>query len=229
MSEQGNRNQAKTSNSKNKRPYKKRNNRKFSGNKNRRPKSLSPSKVGGKYDNLMEQYVAARKKFYDIFGRGSEKQVEKAKAVYDKALNSLRDFEKKLEDWQKEILEKKVNGLPPDRQYTTTNNIEPVGDTVAFIGDFEDPHLLDVQKSSDWSEDTEESSGSMDDYYNYKGVTPPPPKTEEELKNDQRRIEARRNSVKDYRKDNNKPNRSGKQHRNNRNKNYRNKKSQSKD
>ena len=91
------------------------------------------------------------------------------KRNYDNALKNLRDFEVKLEDWQKEILNKKIDGYPHDREYTTNNGIEPVGDQVSFVGEFEDPHLLEVQKT-DWSGDTEESTGTMEDYEKYKAT-----------------------------------------------------------
>ena len=49
-------------------------NRKRNFNRNRRPKSLTPSRIIQKYDNLMDQYLVARKKFFEIFGRNSTKQ-----------------------------------------------------------------------------------------------------------------------------------------------------------
>jgi hypothetical protein len=228
MSEQDNKNSPnKPSNNKNRRPFNKNRNRNSSNkNSNRRPKNVTPAKIVSKYDNLLDQYILARKKFYDLFGRGSAKQVEKVKKTYDTALKSMRDYEKKLEDWQKEVLEKKTNALPEDRQYTTTHELEPKGDSVAFIGDFEDPHLLPVQKATEWSEDTDDSEGSMDDYYNYKGVTPPPPKTEDELKLEAKRITARRESKKEtareVREGRSSPSRNKSNNNNNRNRNNQN-------
>ncbi len=138
-------------------------------NNNRKPKTLTPTKVLLKYENLMEQYILARKKFYDMFGREKkEKQIDKAKRNYTKSLEDLRGFETKLNESQKEVLDKKINAYPEDRHYTTSNNIEPVGDIVSFTGDFEDPHLLVTQKSENWAADTEESSGTIEDYQRYK-------------------------------------------------------------
>jgi len=36
----------------------------------------------------------------------------------------------------------------------------------------EDPHVLESQKRADFSHDREESRGSIDDYYAYKGISP---------------------------------------------------------
>lgn len=69
----------KSNNRNNKKPNNRPNNRKFSGSKgkSRRPKTLTPARVIQKYQNLLEQYLIARKKFFEIFGRGKEKQIDK--------------------------------------------------------------------------------------------------------------------------------------------------------
>jgi len=142
--------------------------KKFQGNRNRRPKSLTPAKVLQKYDNLMEQYIVARKKFFELFGRTAGKQLDKVEKTYDTSLKSLREFEVKLEDWQKEVLDKKINTYAEDRDYSTNHDLKPEGDIVSFTGEFEDPHLLPTQKASEWSKDTEESEGTIEDYKKYK-------------------------------------------------------------
>lgn len=139
-------------------------------NRNRRNKALSPSRILQKYDNLMEQYIVARKKFFEMFGKDAKKQVEKVERNYNTALKSLRDFEVNLkEDWQKKVLEEKIDAYPADRQYSESREIEPKGDIVAFTGTFEDPHLLPTQKAEAWADDTEESEGTIEDYQKYKG------------------------------------------------------------
>ncbi len=148
---------------------------KKSFSKNRRPKKLTPSRIILKYQNYLEQYLTARKKFHDVHGHKNDQQVGKAERLYTQALKALRDFENNLEDWQRDVLKEYINAYPEDRQYTSEHNLEPVGDQVSFVGEFEDPHLLPVQKSQDWASDTEESEGSMADYYAYKGITPPSP------------------------------------------------------
>lgn len=143
------------------------NKKKFS--KNRRPKTLTPSRIIQKYDNLMEQYIIARNKFFNIFGRNSTKQLSKVEKNYHTSLHNLRKFELELkEDWQRDVLNNKVNGLPEDRQYSTEHGLEPKGEQVSHVGEFEDPHLLPTQKATNWAEDTEESEGTMEDYKRYK-------------------------------------------------------------
>ena len=146
------------------------NNRKrHNQNRNRRPKTLTPSRILQKYDNLMEQYINARKKFFEIYGRGNNKQLNKVERNYQTALDNLRKFESTLkEDWQKEVLSKKIDAYPADRQFSSEHDLKPQGDEVSFVGEFEDPHLLEKQKSHSWSEDTEESIGTIDDYNAYK-------------------------------------------------------------
>lgn len=144
------------------------NNRRRNFSKNRRPKSLTPTKVLQKYDNLMEQYLIARRKYFDTHGRNSTRNLAKVEKNYMEALRKLREYETKLEDWQKEILSKKVDGYNPDREYSSNHELKPEGDIVSFTGEFEDPHLLVTQKDHQWSEDTEESTGTMEDYEKYK-------------------------------------------------------------
>jgi hypothetical protein len=146
------------------------NKRRSSGNKNRRPKALTPSRILQKYDNLLEQYLVARRKFFDLFGRGKQKQITKAQNNYQHTLKSLRSFEEGLKDWQKDVLANKIDGYPEDRQYSREHKLEPKGDEVSFVGEFPDPHLLPGQKATDWSKDTEESEGTIEDYNKYKGL-----------------------------------------------------------
>ena len=138
--------------------------------RNRRPKSLTPSRILQKYENLMEQHLIARKKYFEIYGRITGKQFEKVESNFNTTLTAISDFLKTLKDWQKEILDKKLNFYPEDRQYSSTHNLEPVGESVDYEGDFEDPHLLPTQKNHQWSHDTEESVGTYEDYKKYKGL-----------------------------------------------------------
>ena len=147
------------------------NKKRHHGNRNRRPKSLTPARVLQKYDNLLEQYVVARRKYFELYGRASGKQLDKVERNYQTSLKNLRNFEDKLEDWQREVLKKKINLYKEDREFSTNHNLTPEGDTVSFTGEFEDPHLLPTQKASEWSKDTEESEGTMEDYEKYKSIS----------------------------------------------------------
>lgn len=152
--------------------FKKNNHKRKNNSKNRRPKSLSPGRLLQKYDNLLEQHLIARKKFFEMHSRSNDKQLEKLEQNLQKTLEELRNFEVEALDWQKEILATKINPYPEDNQYSVEHQLKEV-EYVPFDGDYEDPHLLVTQKAKIWSEDTEESSGSMEDYYNYKGIQAP--------------------------------------------------------
>lgn len=136
--------------------------------KNRRPKTLSPLRVLQKYDNLLEQHLVARKKYFELYGRAHDKQLDKAEENFKQTLKQLRLFESKLTDWQKAALESKTEMYPKDTFISSSYNEETI--EVSFEGDFEDPHLLPIQKQADYSTDTEETVGTIEDYKNYKGI-----------------------------------------------------------
>jgi DNA-binding transcriptional MocR family regulator len=146
------------------------NNNKNRSNRNRRPKSLTPARIQQKYDNLLEQHVIARRKYYEMHGRAQGKQLQRLEGNFYDTMKAIVDFQSGLKDWQRDVLEKKINMYPEDK--LITDKYQEQSERVDFVGDFEDPHLLDTQKNADYSEDTEESSGSMDDYYSYKGIEP---------------------------------------------------------
>lgn len=154
-------------------PNRRNNGRRFNknknqGGKNRRPKTLSPLRVLQKYDNLLDQHLVARKKYFELYGRSNDKQLDKAEQNFYQTLRDLRSFEEKLTDWQKEALEGKTEMYPKDTLISKTYNEEVI--EVSFEGDFEDPHLLPMQRQADFSSDTEESVGTYEDYKNYKGI-----------------------------------------------------------
>ena len=138
--------------------------------RNRRPKTLTPARILQKYDNLLDQHIVARRKFFEVHGRLTGKQLEKVEHNFNKTLKALYEYRDSLQkDWQKEVLKEIAVLYPEDRQFTTTHELEPIGESVPFEGEFEDPHLLPTQKATEWASDTEESIGTMDDYKQYKG------------------------------------------------------------
>lgn len=141
-----------------------------SRNKNRRPKALTPARILQKYDNLLEQHIVARRKYYEMHGRAQGRQLEKIENNFIRTMEQMKKFESGLKDWQLEVLKEKIDRYPEDRQFSKTHDLEPKGEDVPFAGDFEDPHLLPTQKECDYSDDTEESMGTMEDYQNYKGL-----------------------------------------------------------
>ncbi len=134
---------------------------------------MTPARVLQKYDNLLEQYLIARKKYFEMKGKVSGKQLQKVENNWQKTVKALREYEINTTGWQKETLAQRVNFFPEDRTYTTNNEIEPIGDEVALTGDFLDEHYLATQlaAAAQYKEDTEESTGSIDDYKAYKGIT----------------------------------------------------------
>jgi len=156
---------------------KKSNNRSFSNrrrnnnknrNRNKNQKANTPERLQIKHENLQEQYVQARHKFFHQYGKTSEKQKLKALKNYEKCLEDLRRFESNLRDWQKEALKEKLDFYPEDRQFSSEHDLPKEGEIVSFSGDFPDPHLLETQAASNYKNDTEESTGTMDDYQKYK-------------------------------------------------------------
>jgi GTPase involved in cell partitioning and DNA repair len=129
---------------------------------------MTPTRVMQKYDNLLEQHVIARRKYFEMYGRASGKQLSKLEKNFYDTLSDLRNYESKLEDWQKEVLQNKVDMYPQDT--LITEKYQETSERVDFVGDFEDPHLLETQRSSNYAQDTEETEGSIEDYLKYKGL-----------------------------------------------------------
>ena len=151
-------------------------NSKSANNKRRRRRrrpseNLSPlEKLFIKYDNLLEQHLIARKKYYEFFHRADPRQKVKLEGNFVRTIKEVRDFEETLHGEDKEKFLKKYDNYSLDTTYTSNREMPIEGDKVSFEGDFEDPHYLPSQAESDFKTDTEESSGTMDDYLAYKGL-----------------------------------------------------------
>lgn len=137
-------------------------------NRNRRPKALSPTKISQKYDNLLEQYLIARKKYFEMYARAKGQALTKINNNYMRTLKAVFTFKDNLNDWQKESLDKKLELYPEDNQYTKEHNLPLEGKVEIENDQIEDIHLTEIQKSTSYKDDTEESSGTMDDYKKYK-------------------------------------------------------------
>jgi hypothetical protein len=147
--------------------------KKSSNNKRRRRKPQGPKLYGidlimSKYNNLLEQYLNSRKKFHDLFYRADPRQKAKLERVYEQQTKNLREFESKLTDDDKSLFAKHNNCSKTDLAYSKDHDLEE--NTCSVSNDeIIDPHYLTTQIESDYSNDTEESMGSLDDYKNYKG------------------------------------------------------------
>lgn len=142
-------------------------------NRNRKStgKSLSGfEKIERAYLNLLEKHLESRKKYYDLFHRADPRQLAKLERSFYRTLTELREYEDAIKEEYKEQFNTKYNGLKLDHTYSENHQIPPEAESVATEGDFEDPHYLPTQSQTNYSEDTEESMGSLEDYNRYKGL-----------------------------------------------------------
>lgn len=124
-----------------------------------------------KYFNLLEQHIMARRKYFDNFDRVGEKQREKLEKNFIDTQKTFLDFKGRLKPEELEIFEKKYENLKMDTTYANNHEL-PLGEVEPEVTaqEIEDPHYLQTQIQADYSEDTEESMGSLEDYKAYKGL-----------------------------------------------------------
>lgn len=136
------------------------------------PKLSLEDQVTIKYNNLLEQHLLARKKYFALYHRADPKQKAKLERIYYNTIGKLREFERSLSGDKQEIFQKHFNPFKEDHKYSTNHEIEPLAEHVSHQGEFDDPHFLEIQKEAktEYSVDTEESVGSIDDYKQYKGL-----------------------------------------------------------
>lgn len=155
---------------------KRRTNRKRRSNNNKKGQNKGPQLSGldrliVKYENLRDQHIEARRKYYDLFERADPQQKDKLERVFTNTMVKLRDFEQNLKSQDKELFDQHYNGLKLDLVYSQNHQLDPQGDEAPADDEVnEDPHYLESQKMSNFSEDTEESMGTIEDYNSYKGL-----------------------------------------------------------
>ncbi|EQC44897.1 hypothetical protein [Bacteriovorax sp. Seq25_V] len=163
----GNGNNPGSSNSSKKRPF---NNR----------RKQNPVKLSGldfvttKYLNLLEQHLQARRKYFENFDKVQGPALEKLEYNFIESQKVFLAFKERLSPEDLEAFEKHFNSYKPDFTYSSNHNIDPLETTIEVADEqIQDPHLLESQKRAfqDYSDDTEESMGSIDDYKKYKGIT----------------------------------------------------------
>ena len=125
-------------------------------------------KVLRKRDHLLEILGNTRRKYFELFFRADPKQKSKLYHNYSKALSEYHRFENSLTEEEREAFLKRKTNMTLDLTYTQNHQLKPVGEEVSFVGDFPDPHYLASQEEVDFSSDTEESTGSIEDYLKYK-------------------------------------------------------------
>ncbi len=120
---------------------------------------------------LYLQYLEARKNFQENFFRGQKTEHLKRERLFRESINKLREFEKKVPPkFLNDFLDFKGSSLPCDHDYSTQHGLETFGHVDHTEGKLKDPHLLNQQLELDYSGDTEESVGLMEDYERYKGA-----------------------------------------------------------
>ena len=146
-----------------------------SGSRGRRGgRPLTSNQVLVKYDNLLEQHLITRRKYYEYYNRVDERQLLRLEKNFFDSIEHLRRFEANLEPWQREALEKrKTERYKLDLTYSNNRgwNPEEIAKADYQPDENEDPHFKDSQKEAfeEYKNDTEESVGSYEDYLKLKG------------------------------------------------------------
>ena len=144
----------------------KNNRRNRRGNRNGNRINLDP--VFKKFTNLMDEMIAARKKYFESFYKADDKRKIKLESIYVEKVKVFNQFQDTLKDHEKEKL---LNFFPQLRTDTTySENHGLLDHKMAITAEIVDPHLLETQKQSNFKEDTEESEGTLEDYKAYKGI-----------------------------------------------------------
>ena len=112
--------------------------------------------------------MEARRKYYEYFHRANEHRRKILEQNFYSSLHHLRKFENFLNPRQKRWLERKTNGLRLDTTYSKNHDL-PAGQTDASR-EKANPHLLPSQKESNFSQDREQSVGTIEDYKKLKGI-----------------------------------------------------------
>ena len=121
--------------------------------------------------NLLEEHLQARKKYFDFFHRADPKQLLKLKNNFYRSLEKLRQFEASIGPELKKYFVAKLDGFKRDTVYSerrkgTATEILPSAQGAA------NPHFLPSQMRDSGAPDTRESTGTLEDYLNYKGLPP---------------------------------------------------------
>jgi hypothetical protein len=136
---------------------------------------LTSNQILVKYDNLLEQHLITRRKYFEYFNRSDERQLYRLEKNFYDSIEHLRRFEASLEPWQREALEqKKTERYRPDLTYSNNRNLDTSVPAPIEVApeEIEDPHFKESQKEAfdEYKEDTEESEGTYEDYLRLKGL-----------------------------------------------------------
>lgn len=147
------------------------NRRRRSGRGKSGPKLTGFDLVASNYNKILSDHLEARKRYFELYYRAQPQQRDKLERLFFESLDKLYNFENSVEEQYQEQFREMVDGLKPDLIYSEKRELAPEGVLeVASDEDIEDPHLLESQKSADFATDTEESTGTLEDYKAYKGI-----------------------------------------------------------
>ena len=111
---------------------------------------MGMGEVVKKYENLLDNHLNARKKYYEMYYRADDNQRKKLENNFYRTLDQLREFEQKLNTDQKEFFESKYDGLEPDATYSSNREIPFDSEIKMEEIQIDDIHLLPTQKSDDF-------------------------------------------------------------------------------
>lgn len=133
-------------------------------------RTLSGPQVVQKYLNLLDQHMVNRRKYFEYYDREDGRHRRRLEKNFFASIEQLRRFEEKLESWQKEHLKKHTDRYRLDHTYTSNHALPVEGEEIGFEGEFADPHFTEDQREAflQYEKDTEESSGTLEDYQAYK-------------------------------------------------------------
>ena len=134
----------------------------------KRNQETGVDKFTKKFTHLVEQHQQNRRKYFHEFHHHDPNRVNKLRRAFERSAKELRDWQDSLPTHLKERFSEEVN---LDLTYSENRNIDGRGEDVAKDAKFGDPHYLKSQEESSYSEDQEESIGTMDDYRSYKGLS----------------------------------------------------------
>lgn len=137
-----------------------------------------------RYEQLRTEHMAARKKYFEMFGTPDNNLKRKLENTFNKTIEALANYEKTLQPVQREALLKKIELYDFDLTYSNNRELIKPDETIkpSFglypgLSDtppeapFADPHYLQTQiNRASFKEDTEESVGSIEDYKKLKGL-----------------------------------------------------------
>ncbi len=139
-----------------------------SRNEQSKPEPLRAGNIFNAYFVQLKNYLKARNKFHSKFREKVDRRSKRYKDDYERSLGKLRKFQKDLKHWQIDELNQHINILPADTQYSTENPGAEILDIKPEKVPFFSHHETEVQKSREAFSDTEETTGTMEDYEKYK-------------------------------------------------------------